>query len=53
MELLSFCKIKPTALQIEVHPYLPNTPIVELAQKNGIIVIAHTPLARADQAAEE
>jgi diketogulonate reductase-like aldo/keto reductase len=48
MELLTVCKIKPVALQIEVHPYLPNTALVELAQKNGIIVIAHTPLMRAD-----
>lgn len=48
MELLTFCKIKPIALQIEVHPYLPNNALVELAQKNGIIVIAHTPLVRGD-----
>jgi diketogulonate reductase-like aldo/keto reductase len=47
-ELLTFCKIKPLALQIEVHPYLPNTALVELAQKNGVIVIAHTPLVRGD-----
>lgn len=48
MELLSLCKIKPVALQVEVHPYFPNTALVELAQKNGIIVIAHTPLIRGD-----
>lgn len=48
MDLLTYCKIKPIALQIEVHPYLPNTPLAELAQKNGIAVIAHTPLARGD-----
>ena len=47
-ELLTFCKIKPAALQIEAHPYLPNTALVELAQKNGITVIAHTPLVRGD-----
>jgi diketogulonate reductase-like aldo/keto reductase len=47
-ELLTFCKVKPLALQIEVHPYLPNTALVELAQKNGVIVIAHTPLVRGD-----
>lgn len=48
MELLAICKIKPVALQIEVHPYLPNNALVELAQKNGIIVIAHTPLVRGE-----
>jgi diketogulonate reductase-like aldo/keto reductase len=47
-ELLAVCKIKPVALQIEVHPYFPNTALVELAQKNGLIVIAHTPLVRGD-----
>ena len=46
MDLLSYCKIKPIALQIELHPYLPQTALVELAQKNGITVIAYTPLAR-------
>lgn len=48
MELLTVCKVKPVALQIEVHPYLPNNAIVEVAQKNGIVVIAHTPLVRGD-----
>ena len=48
MELLTICKIKPVALQIEVHPYLPNNALVEVAQKNGILVIAHTPLVRGD-----
>lgn len=48
MELLTFCKIKPVAMQIEVHPYLPNNSLVELAQKNGLTVIAHTPLVRGD-----
>jgi diketogulonate reductase-like aldo/keto reductase len=48
MELLTVCKIKPIALQIEVHPYLPNNAIVDLAQKNGLLVIAHTPLVRGD-----
>ena len=46
MDLLTYCKIKPVALQIELHPYLPNTPLVELAQKNGIHVIAYSPLVR-------
>ena len=47
-DLLTFCKIKPAVLQIEVHPYLPNNAVVELAQKNGIVVLAHTPLVRGD-----
>ena len=47
-ELLTVCKIRPVALQNEIHPYLPNIAINEVAQKNGITVIAHTPLARGD-----
>ena len=46
MDLLTYCKIKPVALQIEVHPYLPNTPLVELAQKNGVHVLAYSPLVK-------
>ena len=48
MELLTFVKIKPIAIQVEIHPYLPNTPLVQMAQKNGIIPIAYTPLVRGD-----
>ena len=46
MDLLTYCKIKPVALQIQVDPYLPNTSLVDLAQKNGIHVLAYSPLAR-------
>lgn len=48
MDLLTYCKIKPAVLQIEVHPYLPNNAIVEIAQKNGIVVVGYSPLVRGD-----
>jgi diketogulonate reductase-like aldo/keto reductase len=48
VELLTIAKIKPIVLQIEVHPYLQNISLVETAQKNNIIVLAHTPLVRGD-----
>lgn len=51
MDLLTYCKIKPVALQVELHPYLPNTQLVDLAQKNGIHVIAYTPLVRGNNLA--
>ena len=47
-DLLCYAKIKPVVLQIETNPYLPQQSLVETAQKNGIHVIAHTPLARGD-----
>jgi diketogulonate reductase-like aldo/keto reductase len=46
MDLLTYCKIKPVALQIELHPYLPQNALVDLAQKNGIAVMAYSPLIR-------
>jgi diketogulonate reductase-like aldo/keto reductase len=48
IELLTIAKIKPVVLQIEVHPYLQNISLVETAQKNNIIVLAHTPLVRGE-----
>lgn len=52
-ELLTFCKIKPIILQVEIHPYLMQQSLVDLAQKNGIHVFAHTPLARGDSTRED
>lgn len=52
-ELLSICKIKPIILQIEIHPYLMQQSLVDVAQKNGLHVFAHTPLARGDSYKEE
>jgi diketogulonate reductase-like aldo/keto reductase len=46
MDLLTYCTIKPSVLQVELHPYLPNNALVELAQKNGIVVMAYSPLVR-------
>ena len=53
MDLLTYCRIKPVALQVELHPYLPNTQLVDLAQKNGIHVIAYTPLVRGNNLARD
>lgn len=36
------------ALQVEMHPLLPQREIVEYVQKNGLWAIAHTPLARGE-----
>jgi diketogulonate reductase-like aldo/keto reductase len=40
-------KVKPTANQIEVHPFNTQTAITDLCKKNDIIVEAYAPLARA------
>lgn len=43
-KILKNCRIKPDALQIEVHIYLQNHKLVKFAQDNGIVVVAYSPL---------
>ena len=37
-------RIKPAAIQIESHPYLPETELLEFCKKRGIILLAFAPL---------
>jgi len=37
-------RIKPAAVQIESHPYLPETELLELCQEKGIVFLAFAPL---------
>jgi diketogulonate reductase-like aldo/keto reductase len=39
MELLSYCKIKPTVNQIENHPYLAQNDLVDFCNKMNIKVL--------------
>lgn len=43
-EVLKTCRIKPAALQVELHPYLPQNELVEFCKKQGIVVTAYSPL---------
>lgn len=43
-ELLSKCEIKPAVLQIEHHPYLNQTELVELCREHGIHFQAYSSL---------
>ena len=43
-DLLSYARIRPSVLQIELHPYLTQKPLVRFAQENDIAVTAFSPL---------
>ncbi|KAJ6144254.1 hypothetical protein N7470_008149 [Penicillium chermesinum] len=42
MDLLRYARVRPATLQIEHHPYLTQTRLVEYAQKQGIAVTAYS-----------
>ncbi|KAI1168901.1 NADP-dependent oxidoreductase domain-containing protein [Nemania serpens] len=48
-KLLGFAKVKPQVNQIEVHPFLPNSALVEYCRANDIVVEAYSPLGSQDQ----
>jgi aldehyde reductase len=37
-------RIKPAVIQIESHPYLPETELLEYCKQNGIVLLAFAPL---------
>ncbi len=43
-DLVSFAKVKPAVLQVELHPLLQQPQLVRFAQSNGIHVTAYSPL---------
>lgn len=42
--ILSFCKIKPAMLQIELHAYLPQNELREFCSRHGITVTSYSSL---------
>ena len=37
-------RIKPAVVQVEAHPYLPETELLEFCKQNGIVFLAFAPL---------
>jgi diketogulonate reductase-like aldo/keto reductase len=48
-QLLSFAKVKPAVNQIEIHPFLPNTSVVDWCHAHDILPEAFSPLGSQDQ----
>ena len=47
--LLPECRIKPSANQVECHPFLPQTELFEFCQGAGIQLVAYSPLGSGDR----
>ena len=43
-EVFDEARIKPSVVQIESHPYLPETEILEFCKANGVVMLAFAPL---------
>ncbi|QNI31861.1 aldo/keto reductase [Alloacidobacterium dinghuense] len=44
LPLYESARIKPAVVQVESHPYLPETDLLEFCKKHGIVLLAFAPL---------
>lgn len=44
LPLYESARIKPSVVQVESHPYLPETELLEFCKKKGIVLLAFAPL---------
>src|SRR6201986_4145876 len=44
LPLYESARIKPAVVQVEAHPYLPETELLEFCKQNGIVFLAFAPL---------
>ncbi|TCK35227.1 aldehyde reductase [Paraburkholderia sp. BL8N3] len=42
--LYESARIKPAVVQVEAHPYLPETELLEFCEENGVVFLAFAPL---------
>jgi diketogulonate reductase-like aldo/keto reductase len=43
-EIVEAARIKPAVVEVESHPYLPESALLEYCQKHGIVLLAFAPL---------
>lgn len=48
-QLLKIAEVKPHVNQVEIHPFLPNTELVDFCLSNNIIPAAYSPLGSQNQ----
>ncbi len=53
MPIFEAARIKPTVVQVEADPYLPETELVEFCKKNDIVFLAFAPSLAAEDALDE
>ena len=44
LAVYEFARIKPAVVQVEAHPYLPETELLEFCQEKGVVLLAFAPL---------
>jgi len=48
-QIISFATVKPSMNQIEIHPFLPQGPLITYCLSHSVLPVAYSPLGSQDQ----